>query len=433
MAEKILDTRIQLKYDSYTNWSNTTLGEGKGANLVLKKGEVGFCDIPTGSAEATTAPTVLFKVGDGSHKFSELQWASALAADVYDWAKKSQAEFEAWAKGLVPIEVIDNGTGKFVTDVTATNDANGHHITLTRANVAWGDVTSKPEFDTLYKKVQTAKTYSGAQAKTVTKVEQDAQGVVTVTYGDITFPSYEDNNTAHTHSAGSGTKVSASGGTSGDVKVNLNIAMELVDISGVKTIKIYDKDDTAKTAIATLPATDFIKDGMLDDVSYDAATNKLTFTWNTAAGSKTDVVELSDMLDPYTFNAGAKLDVAVNGTAITYSHETITAPSETAGSGRKYLTGVTTDGYGHITGFTTATETDQTIPSASGSAAIATVSNDVVTLKAGAQMAANHTLSNTSGSDITLAKIAKTGNVNDLVQTSGDVLVFNCGTSTTVI
>lgn len=32
-----------------------------------------------------------------------------------------------------------------------------------------------------------------------------------------------------------------------------------------------------------------------------------------------------------------------------------------------------------------------------------------------------------------LAAIAKTGNINDLVQTSGDVLVLNCGTSSTVL
>lgn len=35
--------------------------------------------------------------------------------------------------------------------------------------------------------------------------------------------------------------------------------------------------------------------------------------------------------------------------------------------------------------------------------------------------------------DSALAAIAKTGNINDLVQTSGDVLVLNCGTSSTVL
>ena len=48
------------------------------------------------------------------------------------------------------------------------------------------------------------------------------------------------------------------------------------------------------------------------------------------------------------------------GSAVyTVSHDTIAAPVGTSGSGRTYLTGVSTDGYGHITGFTTATEEDQ--------------------------------------------------------------------------
>ena len=34
-----------------------------------------------------------------------------------------------------------------------------------------------------------------------------------------------------------------------------------------------------------------------------------------------------------------------------------------------------------------------------------------------------------SNLDASLAAIAKTGNVNDLIQTAGDVLVFDCGTS----
>jgi hypothetical protein len=35
---------------------------------------------------------------------------------------------------------------------------------------------------------------------------------------------------------------------------------------------------------------------MLDNVEYDAITNTLTFTWNTAAGQKTDIVVLSDIV-----------------------------------------------------------------------------------------------------------------------------------------
>ena len=82
MADKTLKTRIKLKYDTLTNW------QGDGAEVVLLKGEVAICEVPTGgSLEQVTPPAILFKVGDGTKKFSELPWASALAADVYAWAK----------------------------------------------------------------------------------------------------------------------------------------------------------------------------------------------------------------------------------------------------------------------------------------------------------------------------------------------------------
>ena len=151
MAEKILNTRIQLKYDTWDAWSDASKPD-QGANLVLKAGEIGICEIPSTNVDSYVAPTVLFKVGGTKYPsdheqagqlmaFKDLPWASAKAADVYTWAKKSEAEFKTWVQDLIPVEVIDNGTGKFVADVTATNDANGHHITITRADVAWTDLT----------------------------------------------------------------------------------------------------------------------------------------------------------------------------------------------------------------------------------------------------------------------------------------------------
>ena len=85
---KKLQTRIALKYDTYANWTNEEV-EGVGANLVLLKGEIGICEIPSKNAASNVAPTVLFKVGNGEKIFKELPWASAKAADVYNWAKAS--------------------------------------------------------------------------------------------------------------------------------------------------------------------------------------------------------------------------------------------------------------------------------------------------------------------------------------------------------
>ena len=90
MTEKIINTRIQLKYDTWDNWQKTDVAN-KGGNLVLKQGEMAVTAIVSGKSNFTTPPTIMFKVGDGEHKFSELPWASGLAADVYPWAKSSTA------------------------------------------------------------------------------------------------------------------------------------------------------------------------------------------------------------------------------------------------------------------------------------------------------------------------------------------------------
>ena len=86
MAEKILNTRIQLRYDTWENWSDESVPNQKG-NLVLLQGEVGITYVPDNVDPIHNAPTLLFKIGNGTSPFKELNWASGLAADVYPWAK----------------------------------------------------------------------------------------------------------------------------------------------------------------------------------------------------------------------------------------------------------------------------------------------------------------------------------------------------------
>lgn len=89
MAEKILNTRIQLKYDTLANWT--------ASSFKLKAGELAIVtlgNVVDGSAGKADQHPVLFKVGTGDHTFSELPYASALAADVYAWAKASDVVLE---------------------------------------------------------------------------------------------------------------------------------------------------------------------------------------------------------------------------------------------------------------------------------------------------------------------------------------------------
>ena len=81
MAEKNLNVRISLKYDSYANW---TAEENQ---FVLKAGELACVELKATNTDSNVAPTVLFKVGDGTRTFNQLDWASAKAADVHAWAK----------------------------------------------------------------------------------------------------------------------------------------------------------------------------------------------------------------------------------------------------------------------------------------------------------------------------------------------------------
>lgn len=82
MAENILRTRIQLKYDTISNWNSST--------LILKQGEVAIAEVPMNTSNSgLTPPAIGIKVGDGVHLFSALPWIQAAAGDVYDWAKAS--------------------------------------------------------------------------------------------------------------------------------------------------------------------------------------------------------------------------------------------------------------------------------------------------------------------------------------------------------
>lgn len=122
--EKMINTRIQLKYDSYANWTSETLGDGKGAKFVLKAGEIGICYLPTdhkdGQVVGSQPPQILFKVGNGSAMFSELPWASAKAADVYEWAKQASLPVTKEGNGNVVANIAWDETTKGIKFTTAS-------------------------------------------------------------------------------------------------------------------------------------------------------------------------------------------------------------------------------------------------------------------------------------------------------------------------
>ena len=128
MADKTLKTRIQLKYDTLAAWNS--LSDDK----ILKAGEVAAVAIPANTTTdgngkvITTAPTTLFKVGDGTSTFKNLPWLSALAADVHAWAKDDWETFiakvdTALSTGSVAyLKVTDFDTFKSTTIGTSSDE-----------------------------------------------------------------------------------------------------------------------------------------------------------------------------------------------------------------------------------------------------------------------------------------------------------------------
>lgn len=113
MAEKLIKTRLKLKYDTFANWDKVK------TTFVPLKGEVCLVEVPDAVDPIRNAPAILSKVGDGATAFGDLKYASALAADVYSWAKASG------------ITVSNSGTGDFVKSIAWTDNK----LVITKDNV----------------------------------------------------------------------------------------------------------------------------------------------------------------------------------------------------------------------------------------------------------------------------------------------------------
>lgn len=311
MAEKTLKTRIQLKYDTLANWNAVA------STVVPKKGEICLVEVPTGDSNATTAPTVLFKVGDGTTAWGSLKWGSALAADVYAWAKKNKPDYNdlenkpaipTVGNGTITINQAGNKKGSFTVNQsgnttinlvdTDTNTSyqlvlNGHTLKLQskeKGATAWADVSGQsftlPDNNTTYTFGSTAT--SGASFKVTPSGATTAQTVYIDGLGTAAFKAVGDFATA-----AQGTKADnampKSGGTftglvtlSGNPTADMHAATKkYVDsaISGVTQFDVAKYDSFDK-----LPTTG--KKGVIylvPDTHSDNNDAYDEYIWNTTA------------------------------------------------------------------------------------------------------------------------------------------------------
>ena len=144
---------------------------------------------------------------------------------------------------------------------------------------------------------------------TLTPSEGEAQKVTIDAYNkkeiDDKFAALpEDKDT--TYSVKEGEKALKLAGTEFSTELGLSYANNRISLTGIDGAEIAGFDASA-----------FVEDGVLQDVSYNAETRELTFTWNIVVSAegediiyKTDVVNIADLVDTYA--AGHGLDLSGN-------------------------------------------------------------------------------------------------------------------------
>lgn len=264
MATTTLNTRIALKYDTLTNWN--------AAEFILKKGEVAICSLANSeTAEQSTPPAVLLKVGDGVHKFRELPWASGLAADVYGWAKA--ATKPSYTPGEVGADSAGSAasalaSAKAYTDqqigalpaqaeyTLETGDTDGS-LVLKKDGVAVGDAAVVKGWATLLAKAQKGVDDAAAAAAAAQAAQSTADGKYSKPAGgipktDLAEAVQTSLGKADTALQNHQTVTLESGTNNGTVKITVNgTATDNVAVKGLKSAAYTESSDYATAAQGT--------------------------------------------------------------------------------------------------------------------------------------------------------------------------------------
>lgn len=211
---------------------------------------------------------------------------------------------------IADLNLTDNAVAK--SFVTKVNQNNGK-ITVTRGEVTSKDKTVK----------MTDGTDGGFDVAVnidgTTIIKNASSGVLSVASGALT--QYKGSNAVKVSEVDpeNNKTVSLSINSNDKVLTQSNDGLFAnINLTWDKTegLKLIGKDSTA---IATIKATDFIKDGMLDNATYDEETHKITLTFNTDSGKQPVELNLSDLVD--TYEAGNGLGLTGNVFSVKKSTE----------------------------------------------------------------------------------------------------------------
>ena len=372
MATKTLNTRIQLKYDTLDNWIASARTTPPFKPL---KGEICIVEIPnTNTAAETTQndqgnltpPAIGIKVGDGSNHFLGLPWIQGLAGDVYGWAKQ-------------------------VNPPTASQliyDSENNESIKTKIDSIVGSL--QVDTNTQYRIVRgTEDNANKYYLQSKAKDETFSDSITETAFLDLTDVINSISNLGTAANATVATGPIADNDSSTDLTTKQQVASYVAEKTAGLTYAMHYKGTVTADPTKTAPSGNYIEGDVvtfnISEYVYDGSSWRELGTEGSYAikGSITKT-DLDSSLQTEIDNKVVK-----NGT-----DRLMTADEGTKLSGIE-------------TGAQVNTLEKITVPSDSGTGADKELTITNKTVK--------------------LAKIADTGNVNDLIQTTGDYLILYCG------
>ena len=431
MADKIFNTRIQLKYDTYANWQSK--------NPVLKSGEVGICVIPAETGAVTAEPAILMKVGNGAKTWTQLPFVTGLAGDVYSWAKASSkptytAQEISGLSDYISGEIQDTNTQY---KIEADKD-NGRKFYLYSKEKDGNFGTTPVSTIEIPEKVYTLATGTANGTVKFNGTDVAVKGLGSAAYTEAS--AYDANGAASNVKTTLEAKIGTV--TEGKTVVEMIAAAQaaatyddtaltgrVTTVEGKVTTLIGD--DASKSA-RTIASEEVAKIVAGADASYD--TLKEIADW--ISSHKTDATAMNSAivaLEAIVDGIGGDSEKATVVEHVTDAIAALKIGDYAKAADLTALAGrvTTLEGKAHTHSnkalLDTYTQTEANL--ADAVAKKHEHSNKTVLDGITAEKVTAWDKVSEKANDADLATIAKTGNVNDLIQTAGDILVFDCGSS----
>jgi len=475
MATKTLKTRIQLKYDTYKNWTDN--------NPTPLSGELCVVVVPAEAGAVVQEPALLLKVGDGSTPFNSLNFVGGVAADVYDWAKAAdKPTYKA-----NEITGIDTYISEYVNEQMGISVDTDTQYTIVKVNDYQYKLQSKSKADSAFTDtgvvIDIPKYDDTALAGRVTAVEGLVGSTAVATQIANAIAALDLANTYEPKGKGAEEAGKVQDALDEYIESNDGVIAAIKDGTSIDSFKDVENALAGKQAAGDY-ATKTDAQGYADakDEAIAAAqqaaddaqadVDALAGKVGEVPADKTVVQMISEAQSAATYDdTKVKEDIQANADAIALLNDGAAVegsvdykiaqavaaimenPDDTMNSINELVTWINDHAADALELSNKVTANEQDIAALEGlvgSTAVATQITDAIAaaLKidgvdkyalatdltaAIGRIAALETEIAKKANDADLAAIAKSGNVNDLIQTDGDYIIFNCGSSSEVI